>query len=126
MASQRGLQVACTLAIVFLLVGIVCYAAFPAKNPGKPLRIMFKSMAGKILFDHKTHESDSGYGIACMDCHHNLEEGETDPEKCGECHETESDDEEVLKRADAFHSQCIGCHKQEDAGPVKCEACHVM
>ncbi len=115
--------VAYGLAIVFFLVGIVCYAAFPVKTPEEPIRIMFKSTAGNILFDHKVHASESGYGIGCTDCHHALEdEGET-PTACGECHEVDSED--PVKRSDAFHTQCQGCHEDEGAGPVDCSACHV-
>ncbi|NQT10267.1 MAG: cytochrome c3 family protein [Desulfobacteraceae bacterium] len=121
MISNKELQIAYGLAIILLVVGVLSYAAFSAKAPDQPVRLMFKCVAGKILFDHKTHTVDS----SCSDCHHNLEEGETDPQTCGECHEPESQDEDVLNRADAFHTQCIGCHKEE-AGPEKCELCHVM
>ena len=125
MTSKKELQVAYGLAIIFLVVGILSYAAFPAKAPDRPVRLMFEGVAGKVLFDHKTHTVDSGYGIACSDCHHILEEGETNPEACGACHELEGD-EDVPKRTDAFHSQCIGCHEEGDAGPQECSGCHVM
>ncbi|MBN1930979.1 MAG: cytochrome c3 family protein [Desulfobacterales bacterium] len=126
MTSKKELQVAYGLAIIFLVVGILSYAAFPAKAPDQPVRLMFEGVAGNVLFDHKTHTVDSGYGIACQDCHHNLEAGETNPESCGACHEIESGDEDVPKRSDAFHLQCIGCHKEGDAGPQECSGCHVM
>ena len=125
MKSNKELQIAYGLAIILLVVGILSYTAFSAKAPEQPVRLMFKCVAGKILFDHKTHTVESGYGISCSDCHHNLEEGETNPQACGECHEPESQDEDVLSRADAFHTQCIDCHK-EVAGPEECGLCHVM
>ena len=126
MASKKELLLALALALVLLVVGVVSYAAFPPKAPDQPVRLMFKGVAGKVLFTHKMHTSESGYDFACSDCHHNLEEGETDPQTCGECHEVESDDEDVPARTDAFHSQCIGCHQESEAGPEKCAACHVM
>jgi hypothetical protein len=125
MKSDKELQIAYGLAIILLVVGVLSYSAFSAKTPDKPVRLMFKCVAGKILFDHKTHTVESGYGISCSDCHHNLEEGETEPEACGECHELESQDEDTPSRSDAFHTQCIGCHEAE-AGPAKCASCHVM
>ncbi|MCD4763408.1 MAG: cytochrome c family protein [Desulfobacterales bacterium] len=126
MKSNKELQIAYGLAIILLVVGVLSYSAFSAKTPDQPVRLMFKCVAGKILFDHKTHTVESGYGFSCSDCHHNLEEGETDPQACGECHEPESQDEDVPGRADAFHTQCIGCHNEAGAGPEKCELCHVM
>ena len=126
MTSKKELVFAFTLTVVFFAVGIISYAAFPEKKPEQPVRLMFKGVAGNVLFDHKTHMSDSGYGIGCSDCHHNLEEGETEPEACGACHEPQSEDEDVPGRKDAFHNQCIGCHNESEAGPEECASCHVM
>ena len=130
-------------------MGVISYAAAPAKTPDEPVRIMFKVVAGKVLFDHKTHAADSGYGLACGDCHHHPEEdeeqaliscgdchqtpkeGEALPQSCEECHEPdEIEDTEMMKRADAFHSQCETCHKDGGIGPEKdedrCAWCHFM
>ncbi len=149
MTPKRELQIAYSLIIVFLFVGFISYAAFPAKTPDEPVRLMYKTVAGKVLFDHKTHLSDSGYGLACQDCHHHpeepeeleealvacgechkvLEEGKTFPDSCLDCHEAEDlEDSEVLKKSDAFHSQCESCHQEVDAGPEeeRCSWCHVM
>ena len=128
MTSKKELLIASILAVVLFVIGVVSYAAFPPKSLDQPLRIMFKCIAGKVLFDHKIHTADSGYGFACNDCHHNLEEDETEPEACGACHEPVSEDEDTPNRADAFHSQCIGCHQENDTGPMEkdCALCHVM
>jgi hypothetical protein len=126
MTSKKELLLALILTLVLLVVGVISYAAFPAKTPDQPVRLMFKGVAGKVLFTHKLHASESGYDFACIDCHHDLEEGETDPQACGECHEAESEDEDIPARTDAFHSQCIGCHQENEAGPEKCASCHVM
>lgn len=127
MNSNKELKLAYGLAIILLIVGVLSFAAFPAKSPDNPIRIMFKSAAGKVLFDHKTHRTADGYGISCADCHHTMEVGETeDVEACGDCHEPESDDEDFPKRSDAFHQQCIGCHEDFEAGPIECSACHII
>ena len=129
MFSKFELKLAYGLAVCLLLVGALCYAAFPERKPEPPIRLMFDVTAGKVLFDHKTHSSESGYGISCGECHHTLSEDEYDEAgSCSECHEPDEGDEEVPKLSDAFHQQCTGCHEEYGAGPLEkeCSACHVM
>jgi hypothetical protein len=177
MELKKEKIIAYCLAIVLLIVGVVCYAAFPDKSPEEPIRIMFQSTAGKILFDHKGHTSEDGYGLECIDCHHEwteeaeqkpgscgichlvepieTEEGKEffdhdmhadeddgygiacidchhewdedsgdDPVSCSECHEDESTDDNSIKIMDAFHMQCIGCHDDDGTAPTDCSGCH--
>ena len=188
MSSNKGLRRAYFLTIVLLAVGVVCYAAFPLEAPDNPVRMMFKNTAGKVLFTHKIHASDSGYALSCLDCHHHYEEdgdtfkacgdchasgkietvptvcldchepfeehhpegghgegddsyscndchqkeeGESVPTACADCHDVEDiegEDKEMnfQKRSDAFHTQCIDCHKEYGSGPVECSSCHTM
>ena len=145
MFSKKELKLAYVLAICLLVVGVVSYAAFPLKTPEKPIRIMYTVTAGKVLFDHQTHASETGFGVACLDCHHHGMEGDEDtPLTCAQCHTPptgdqkvnptcldcheadEIEDAQVPKTADAYHAQCIGCHKDFGAGPVECSQCHVM
>ena len=144
MLSNRQLKIAYGLILYLLLVGVLSYAAFPEKTPEEPVRLMYKVVAGKVLFDHKAHTSELKYSLSCYDCHHHpadddsslvacgechygTEAIEGPPEKCIECHDTdEIEDTEILKRADAFHDQCIKCHQDFEAGPVACAACHVL
>lgn len=116
--------IACCLAAILLVVGVVCYAAFPHRAPEEPIRIMFKVTAGNVLFDHRVHAEEDGYGIECIDCHHDLEDDVERPSSCTECHEVDSED--PVKRSEAFHLQCIGCHEDEGDGPARCAECHVM
>ena len=117
-------KVAYFIAIIFFFIGVICYAAFPVKKPENPVRVMLTSTAGNVLFDHKEHASEDGYAIECLECHHTMEEGDT-PEACGECHEAEEEDG-ILKKSDAFHMKCKGCHEDEGSGPLKCAECHAM
>jgi len=126
MASNKELRMAYGLAVVLFIVGVISYAAFPAKTPERPVRLMFHSIAGNVLFDHKTHTDATGYALSCRDCHHTLEEGETEATACAACHEPESEDPSMPKRSDAFHQQCIDCHKQVGGGPQDCNSCHVL
>ena len=121
MTSKGEQGIALALMAIMFLLGVVCYAAFSQEPPEEPVRIVFKTTAGKVLFDHKTHTIDDGYGIGCDDCHH--EEQDESMSCSGEdCHNPDSDP----NRADALHSNCKDCHEDSGAGPVECAACHVM
>jgi len=113
----------CLTAILFV-VGVVCYAAFPEKMPGDPIRIMLTNTGGNVLFDHKEHASEDGYGLACADCHHMWEDEGNRPQSCTECHEV--DGEDPMKRSDALHMQCIDCHKEDGTAPAECAGCHAF
>jgi hypothetical protein len=144
MTSKRQRLITYGLAIHLLLIAIICYAAFPQKSPDTPIRLMFHTAAGKVFFDHDTHDSANGYGLACIDCHHHpsdeaealracgdchqsLPEGEEFPESCLDCHDTEEiEGSEVGGLEDAFHGQCIKCHSDFEAGPTDCSGCHVI
>ncbi|NNF98947.1 MAG: cytochrome c3 family protein [Desulfobacteraceae bacterium] len=147
MTTKKQLKLAVLVAIHLLLIGIVCYAAFPVKAPDEPIRIMLENKGGKVLFDHQTHTAADGYGISCDDCHHHGEEDEDDKracrychqeppegqaysENCLECHDEEDIDEdfEEIGIKKAFHQQCAGCHEEFEAGPLTndCSKCHVL
>jgi hypothetical protein len=38
-----------------------------------------------------------------------------------DCHGPDSEP----TRADAFHTNCRGCHEENGAGPVECSSCHL-
>jgi len=122
MELKKERTIAYSLLSVLLVVGIVCYAAFPAKTDDEPVRVFFKATSGNVLFSHQEHVSQDGYGYDCVDCHHMWEEGEGRPEACGECHEV--DGEDPIKRSDAFHQQCTACHEEAGTAPLDCTGCH--
>lgn len=143
MNPKKELQLVYGLAVILLIVGVLSYTAFSAKVPDEPVRQMFQCSTGKVLFDHKTHTAESGYGIACTDCHHHPADSEdrtscrvchvlpkdgSAPAVCLNCHDADSDEvkvENIMKQTDAMHQQCIGCHKEKGAGPEECSSCHV-
>ena len=142
MTSKKELQVAYGLALVLFIVSVFCYAAVSARQPDEPVRMVFKSAAGKVLFDHQTHTGIRGYGLSCSDCHHHPTDtddywacsdchlpGEEDalPDLCMDCHSAdEIEDYPMMRQTDAFHDQCIQCHKDYGAGPLECAECHMM
>lgn len=125
MKQRTEKSLAYCIAVILFAVGVVSYAAFPERKPEEPIRIMLQSTAGKVLFDHKEHSSEDGYGIDCIDCHHAWEEDSGEkPVSCSECHEI--DGEDPIKRSEAFHQQCIGCHEDDGNAPVECSQCHLL
>ncbi|MBT8340575.1 MAG: cytochrome c3 family protein [Desulfatitalea sp.] len=151
MTSKKHRLIIYGVAVQLLLVAIVCYAAFPVEKPEEPIRLMYQTKTGKVLFDHQTHAGVNGYALACLDCHH-LHDGEeiepvacglchlpkpkpesaTYPESCFDCHsdESELEDPNTPRRPDAFHKQCEQCHEQYGHGPGggsdNCGKCHVL
>lgn len=142
MTSEKELKLAYGIAVVLLVVGVLSYTAFSAKAPDEPLRMVFPGAAGSVMFDHQIHAAD--YGLSCTDCHHHPAEPEEGaatqscsachvfpkdgslPPSCLECHEADEVDlESTPGKTDAFHAQCINCHKEADAGPVECASCHM-
>jgi hypothetical protein len=83
-------------------------------------------------FSHDLHMAV----LDCLACHHAYEDGlnvldedelvEGNPAiRCGACHNDQAD----LKRQEAYHRQCIGCHIDtrkagQASGPEMCGACH--
>jgi len=112
------------VAVAFLAGGILSLAVaqpdkvtIDDKYPNK--------LKGPVTFNHKAHASS----IACTKCHHTWkQETSKTPPKCAECHKAGDTSEKGLKNA--FHKQCIDCHKDlqkqgKKTGPtVKCSDCH--
>lgn len=100
---------------------------------------------GICEFTHKKHADakPDGHGIACGECHHDkdgkpleLKEGDA-VQGCMECHDKtekpkkpkdiskeEWDAMQLEYYYGALHANCIDCHKEGGAGPVKCADCH--
>jgi hypothetical protein len=90
---------------------------------------------GPVHFSHAAH-ADS-YAIRCEVCHHEYEDGVNvweegeDVPACNECHETDDEDNGMLRLKMAYHKNCQGCHKVEPsrvsgAAPFnRCNACHL-
>lgn len=147
MTSKKQRTIVCAVAVHLLLIAVVCYAAFPVPVPEQPIRLIYRTNAGKVLFDHKTHSSKTGYGLACADCHHHPTDEaaivscgkchpkkinkEAAPEYCLECHsDAEVRDSKYPRRSDAYHQQCARCHEEYGKGPksgsANCSQCHVL
>lgn len=147
------------LFITLMVVGCIClftaaaiYAGTKAadviqlQSPNEPTK-------GPVEFHHKKHSTD--YKGACGDCHHDdkgkpltaLKEGD-DVKKCFDCHSKpglvpkeekkamkamkadEKQKAELAYLGEAFHLNCVECHKQYNkdnktkAAPTTCTKCH--
>ena len=87
-----------------------------------------------VPFPHNRHIEA---GLSCKDCHHVFENGknvldeskleEGKPEiRCSTCHRPKS----RIDLEQAFHGQCMGCHKKllkekKKTGPRFCGECHL-
>ncbi len=147
MTSKKQRMIVYGVAAQLLLIALVCYAAFPVQAPEEPIRMMYQTAAGKVLFDHKTHSAQDGFGLSCYDCHHHTPDDESGliacsvchvakpeegviPAGCLDCHdEGDVEDSEPPKHSDAIHKQCQQCHEQYEKGPTSssddCSKCHV-
>lgn len=71
-----------------------------------------------VMFTHEKHMEIAGGD--CKKCHH-FSGDKTPP--CSACHTKDGKGNIKVSLRDAYHGQCVGCHK-EMAGPVKCRECH--
>ena len=149
MNKGKELRMATGIAIALFIVGVASfgYSAFSVNSQDQPIRVVYKTVTGKVWFDHQTHTSDSGYGVSCGDCHHHPPDDEAALIACRECHrlpaegetvvgicldchdESDIEDAEVITAKDAAHEQCTGCHQDVEAGPAEidnCYECHIQ
>jgi len=88
-------------------------------------------------FPHKKHAAE--LQISCTECHHLYKNGSNvwkqgDPvAKCETCHTSPKTgkalkdappEEQKLSLYNAFHRNCLNCHKEQAKGPTKCLQCH--
>lgn len=114
-----------------LLMATVAIAA-PANKA--PATIKINEVAKKkpaVNFGHKAHIDR---GISCDTCHHTQKglkaHSKTEVKKCSLCHAKPAKKgmpgiTSASKKKNAYHKNCIGCHKAKKKGPTKCKACHV-
>ena len=151
MTSEKKLQLAKWITAILLVVGALSYifTAYARKTQEgsiqhEPVRVLYETAKGKVLFDHKTHTSETKYGLSCIDCHHHPEDEEEAIRSCNFCHLYPAKDEafhpncldchdreevegvETNNQVDSTHSrgECIKCHTEYGKGPIDCEKCH--
>jgi len=108
--------------------------AQPDKIVFDPLKTFGKSKRPGVALHHNRHVEA---GLSCKDCHHVYENGENVLDestleegnqgiRCSTCHGPNF----RIGLKQAFHDQCIGCHKRfqkekKKTGPRYCGQCHI-
>ena len=116
------------VAVAFVAGGIISIALAQSDNVTIDNKYP-KDTKPPYVFAHKAHVDK---GVACTECHHTWKKEERDtPQKCAECHKArKAKDEEITTLKNAYHKQCMGCHKKlkKDGKPhgptAKCSECH--
>lgn len=89
-------------------------AVFASVAMAAPKDVYEFTAKDKVTFNHKTHQGMT----ACNKCHHGQDAGKETG--CLKCHSKSA----AKSNKDAFHKNCIGCHKEGGKGPTKCGECH--
>lgn len=81
------------------------------------------------VFNHEQH-NELAEIEDCKECHHVYEEGRkledesSEDQRCSECHDYKASGN-TPGLTKAYHSNCKGCHLQQNKGPIMCGECHV-
>ena len=117
------------LAMSLVVAAVLCSVVVMAEAPETITLDDCMSKKSAVEFPHAAHWEVT----VCGTCHHTQAELTADTadsaKPCSECHvnpeaaETPACGEMSLKK-NPFHISCVGCHKEEAAGPQKCDDCH--
>lgn len=115
-----------------IAAGILAVFSSVAGAVSPPVDITIDDCVAKksaVAFPHELHFEK----YECSTCHHtqeNLTKDTADQAKpCSECHmEPEKASTPICSqmspKKNPFHIKCVSCHKEEKAGPTKCNDCH--
>jgi Class III cytochrome C family len=129
----------------FLVLFIAGIALIAYGKERKIITLDLYGTRGVVYFDHNSHEKfaspDPEWPFktkptgACSGCHHSTNsKGILHLVACRACHLEEGNPKNPKSSRDiveittdeAFHRNCIGCHRAEAKGPRLCSGCHKM
>lgn len=129
MGKTRSNQIALLLLVVSLVVGVVAFYYQDAKAPPEePVRVVYESKGGLVIFDHAAHTSRMEND--CWACHHS-DGDEEEKENCRDCHAF--NDIPILHAYhqkgedyvdDDTYQSCMSCHEEKGKDPTNCKGCH--
>jgi hypothetical protein len=90
----------------------LCFWIFNSFIRAQEETVTLENTFGNVTFTHKQHTGLT----SCQECHH----PGLDTPKCSSCHTKESE----VNPMNAFHKNCIDCHKDKQTGPTACADCH--
>src|SRR6056297_3158023 len=102
------------LFILLIAVSLIsAVATLVVASSNAPEEVVYTPKIGTVTFNHTQHLAAGD----CASCHHT-----GDYVSCSSCHGTQPD---IANVKDAFHANCIDCHKEAKQGPTGCRDCHV-
>lgn len=123
---RKEARIALGLAVVALFVLVLLSGAFAQKKA--PESVMLKLEGAKfppVSFSHPLHTEKAK--VECVECHHK-DKNPKEPGGCAACHDLKEVKNGAIPLKDAYHKNCIECHKQSSAkgvtAPTKCNDCH--
>jgi len=113
-----------TIYFVLALAASLVIGSYAADEKTGPETVKLKSLAAvyePVTFSHDMH---SLVAEDCAVCHHRSPAGQTPA--CSKCHRASLDSKKsgLPGLKDAYHGQCMGCHKEMNMGPAGCTECH--
>lgn len=123
---NRKFMVLAGIAVMIAFVAILLQAAYAQKKTAGPA--MLKLDGAKlppVAFSHPLHTEKAK--VDCVVCHHK-DKNPGEPGGCMPCHDRNDVKDGAPPIKDAYHKNCIDCHKESVAkkvnAPTKCNECH--
>jgi cytochrome c553 len=132
---MKGIKEKSILAMISFFTITILFAQ-PAQFPIENKIIFIQKQRSEVQFPHEKHMLSN---FSCKKCHHIYVNGKNildesqltkdNPKiKCSSCHLNKKIEDRV-KLMDAYHLQCLDCHRQQDqegkkTGPQICAECH--
>lgn len=118
--------------LYLLIAGMACFCIFSVAYAQDDIQwleheIFVDRERPAAAFSHTLHADDAG--IDCDKCHHVYDESgenvwdDSQESNCIVCHGIEAEGKK-MGAMKAFHTNCKGCHEEENAGPLTCGECH--
>ncbi len=112
---------------VIIILGIIAVIGYNINGSGSPIRVLFKTKGGPVIFTHKAHSEE--YVDNCKQCHHSGESGEEpDNWRCRSCHFQGSDIDSICEdrppHKECIGEKCITCHEENGMDTDNCGFCH--
>lgn len=124
MVGMKGIQMTCLRVFLVLAVLAAFMPVAHSQDDSFLIKDIGKHQRPLVLFNHKLHAKR----FDCSRCHHdydaNLNNRSPEGQPCDSCHQAKAQGA-MPSLKDAFHRECLGCHKTMKAGPVSCGACHI-
>lgn len=114
--------------VVLFFVALLFQVVYAQKKAPGPLMLKLGgAMFPPVPFSHSVHTEKAKVG--CVTCHHK-DKNPKEPEGCMPCHDRNDVKNGAPPIKDAYHKNCIDCHKESLAkkvtlaAPTKCNDCH--